>query len=145
MKKFYSRSLGLRWLSETRWNFMHGCFASLLRVQSALQMLHHQYKNDADFPTQLSVLCKSFFRSELKKTEAVIAPLSYASYRRQRDENTMGDVALSYHGIYLGFRQDSIHRDELIGCVEARRLQCEQPRLYWCMLNILRMQKGRSY
>ncbi|EEY55156.1 uncharacterized protein PITG_20318 [Phytophthora infestans T30-4] len=40
MKKCYGKPLGLRTLCETRWNSTQGCFASLLRVQSALQMFH---------------------------------------------------------------------------------------------------------
>ncbi|EEY61655.1 uncharacterized protein PITG_01987 [Phytophthora infestans T30-4] len=103
MKKFYGRSLGLRTLCETRWNSMQGCFASLLRVQSALEML---------------------YRHDLKIAEAVISPLSYASYRLQRDENTVGDVVLSYRDIFKGF---SRHGDELVKCVEERWRECEQP------------------
>ncbi|KAG7383150.1 hypothetical protein PHYPSEUDO_003981 [Phytophthora pseudosyringae] len=98
-------------------------------VQSALQWVFRQYESDDDFPTQLTVLGSGFFWSELKRAEAVIAPLSYASYRLQRDENTLGDVVISYRNIYSGFRQDfsSSRRDELVTCVEARWLQCEQP------------------
>ncbi|KAG6947913.1 hypothetical protein JG688_00015346 [Phytophthora aleatoria] len=67
------------------------------------------------FPTQLDVLGNPFFWSELKRAESVISPLSYASYRLQRDENT------------VGIDQDILRRDELVSCVEYRWLQCEQP------------------
>ncbi|POM76825.1 Hypothetical protein PHPALM_5899 [Phytophthora palmivora] len=127
MEKIYGRTLGLRSLCETRWNSMQGCFASLLRVQSALQMLYRQYEKDKNFPSDLKVLGDMNFWSELKNGEAVISPLSYASYRLQRDENTVGDVVLSYREIYLGFKDDIIHRNDLIKCVEERWLQCEQP------------------
>lgn len=124
MKKFYGRSLGLRTLCETRWNSMQGCFASLLRVQSALEMLYRQYASDVDFPLDLHVLGDPKFWSDLKIAEAVISPLSYASYRLQRDENTVGDVVLSYRDIFKGF---SRHGDELVKCVEERWRECEQP------------------
>ncbi|EEY66509.1 uncharacterized protein PITG_17131 [Phytophthora infestans T30-4] len=110
MKKFYGRSLGLRTLCETRWNSMQGCLASLLRVQSALQTLYRQYKTNSDFPT-----------------EAVIAPISYASFRLQRDENTLGDVVQSFREIYEGFQQHLVRRNKLVECVEHRWAQCEQP------------------
>lgn len=127
MKNFYGRRLGLRSLCETRWNSMQGCFASLLRVQSSLQMLHRQYRGDADFPSNLLVLGDPVFWGELRNAEAVIAPLSYASHRLQRDENTVGDVVVSYRDIYHGFRQGTVRQGDLVKCVEARWLQCEQP------------------
>ncbi|KAG6951348.1 hypothetical protein JG687_00013671 [Phytophthora cactorum] len=80
-----------------------GCFASLLRVQSALQMFHQQYKRTSDFPLQLHVLGEPLLWDELKEAEAVIAPLSLASYRLQRDENTVGDVVRSFCDIYKDF------------------------------------------
>ncbi|KAG6942133.1 hypothetical protein JG688_00018300 [Phytophthora aleatoria] len=44
-------------------------FASLLRVQSALQMLYRQYKTDDDFPKCLHVLGDTEFCSMLKKDQ----------------------------------------------------------------------------
>ncbi|EEY58479.1 uncharacterized protein PITG_01147 [Phytophthora infestans T30-4] len=107
MKRFYGNTLGLRTLCATRWNSMQGCFASLLRVKTALPMLHHQYGMDSDFPLSLRCLGDVDFWTSLTSAENVIAPLSYASYRLQRDENTVGDV--------------------LVKCVEERWRQCEQP------------------
>ncbi|KAG1686443.1 hypothetical protein DVH05_004871 [Phytophthora capsici] len=46
MNRFYGRSLGLQTLCETRWNIMQGCFASLLRVQTALEMFFRKFEND---------------------------------------------------------------------------------------------------
>ncbi|KAG6969690.1 hypothetical protein JG687_00003069 [Phytophthora cactorum] len=83
--------------------------------ESALQMLYRQYKTDDDFPTCLHVWGDTAFWSKLKSAEAVIAPLSYASYRLQREENTCGAV------------QDSVRREELVKCIEHRWSQCEQP------------------
>ncbi|EEY54038.1 uncharacterized protein PITG_07733 [Phytophthora infestans T30-4] len=62
MSQYYGRSLCLRSLCATRWNSAQGYFASLLCVH------------------------------KLKTAEAVIVPLSYASYMLQREENTVGDV-----------------------------------------------------
>eukprot|EP00644_Phytophthora_capsici_P005324 jgi/Phyca11/97103/e_gw1.1.1704.1 len=49
MKQCYGLSLGLRTLCETRWNSMQGCFASLLRVQSALQMFYRHTRTKVIF------------------------------------------------------------------------------------------------
>ncbi|GMG15955.1 unnamed protein product [Phytophthora fragariaefolia] len=127
MKNCYGRSLGLRTLCETRWDSMQGCFASLLRVQSALQMFYRRYKTYDDFPLELHVFGNILFWNNLKRAESVIAPLAYASYRLQRDENTVGDVVFSYRSIYKGFQQQLNDFDKLVDCVEARWAQCEQP------------------
>lgn len=99
----------------------------MLRVQSALQTLYRQYKTNSDFPSQLRVFGESLFWEELKEAEAVIAPISYASFRLQRDENTLGDVVQSFREIYEGFQQHLVRRNKLVECVEHRWAQCEQP------------------
>ncbi|ETN09449.1 hypothetical protein PPTG_11843 [Phytophthora nicotianae INRA-310] len=43
----------------------------------------------SDFPATLRVFCEASFWEELKEAEAVIAPLSLASYRLQRDETRL--------------------------------------------------------
>ncbi|GMF46130.1 unnamed protein product [Phytophthora fragariaefolia] len=126
MVKFYGRHLGLRTLCETRWNSMQGCFSSLLRVQSALQMFYRKYKSDIEFPLSPRVFGDSFFWEELKEAEAVIAPLSFASHRLQRDENTVADVVISFRDIYRGFHQHLVRHDNLVSCIENRWSQCEQ-------------------
>ncbi|KAG6947903.1 hypothetical protein JG688_00015355 [Phytophthora aleatoria] len=55
-------------------------FASLLRVQSALQMFCRPYKSYDEFPVRLSALGDPLFWDELKEAKAVIAPLAYATY-----------------------------------------------------------------
>ncbi|GMF57770.1 unnamed protein product [Phytophthora fragariaefolia] len=127
MVKFYGRHLGLRTLCETRWNSMQGCFASLLRVQSAVQMFYRKYKSDIEFPLTLRVFGDSFFWEELNEAEAVIEPLSFASHRLRRDENTVADVVISFHDIYRGFHQHLVRHDNLVSCIENRWTQCEQP------------------
>ncbi|KAG6943142.1 hypothetical protein JG687_00018639 [Phytophthora cactorum] len=77
-------------------------------------MFHRQYKRTSDFPSQLHVLGEPLFWDELKEAEAVIAPLSLASYRLQSDENTVGDVVRSFCDIYKGFLQHLVHQDKLI-------------------------------
>ncbi|EEY70434.1 uncharacterized protein PITG_05849 [Phytophthora infestans T30-4] len=120
MKKCYGKALGLRTLCETRWNSMQGCFASLLRAQSALQMFFCRYKSYTDFPTRLQAFGDHLFWDELKEAEAVIAPLSYASYRLQRDENTLGDVVLSFRDIRRGFQEHFVRYSALVECVETQ-------------------------
>ncbi|ETK87201.1 hypothetical protein L915_08320 [Phytophthora nicotianae] len=58
------------------------------------------------------------FWEELKEAEAVIAPLSLASYRLQRDENTVDT---------LGFQQHFVRCDNLLECIEKRWAKCKQP------------------
>ncbi|ETI30417.1 hypothetical protein F443_22461, partial [Phytophthora nicotianae P1569] len=112
----YGKSLGLRTLCETRWNSMQGCFASLLRVQTALQMFFfRKYEKDSELP------------STAREAEAIIAPLSFASYRLRRDENTVADVVVSFRDIYRGFQRHIVRHDALDVCIEDRWTQCKQP------------------
>ncbi|EEY62908.1 uncharacterized protein PITG_15349 [Phytophthora infestans T30-4] len=85
MKKCYGKALGLRTLS--------------------LQMFYRRYQSYTDFPTRLQAFGDPLFWDALKEAEAIIAPLSYASYRLQRDENTLGDVVLSFRDIRREFQK----------------------------------------
>ncbi|POM81360.1 LOW QUALITY PROTEIN: Hypothetical protein PHPALM_683 [Phytophthora palmivora] len=116
MQRVYGKHVGLRTLCKTRWNSMQGCFASFLRVQSAVQLLFRQHRNDSNVPENLRVFA-----------EAIIAPLSYASYCLQRDQNTVGDIVLSLRDIYKGFKQHLVRHDELLESFEYRWAQIEQP------------------
>ncbi|EEY55774.1 uncharacterized protein PITG_09755 [Phytophthora infestans T30-4] len=102
INKFYGKPLGLRTLCETRWNSMQGWFASLLRVQSALQMFNRHYKR----------------ANNVFKQRRFIAPLSLASHRLQVDENTVGDVVRLFGNIYKEFQQHLVHQENVIECVE---------------------------
>jgi hypothetical protein len=113
-------------LCVTRWNSMQKCFASLLRVRSALEDFHFTHRNDPDLPKKLHVLSEDKFWHDLKDAETVIRPLCFALHRLQRDENTLGDVVKSFGEIYLGFAA-SEHSQTLIPCVEERWTACEQP------------------
>lgn len=113
-------------LCITRWNSMQKCFASLLRVRIALEDFAYSYRSDPEFPDKLRVLGKQQFWSDLEAAEKVIRPLCIASYRLQRDENTLADVLRSFGDIYLGFAAGE-HADTLVKCVEERWSACEQP------------------
>ncbi|RLN88308.1 hypothetical protein BBJ28_00020172 [Nothophytophthora sp. Chile5] len=64
-----------------------------------------------------------YFWDELDQAEQVIAPLSEASYRLQRDENTMADVVLSYRDSFRGFKQNSRYGSVLVDFIEKRWAQ----------------------
>lgn len=122
----YGKSLGFINLCETRWNSMQGCFASLLRVENDLCQFTAKYEDNQDFPQPLLVFKDDSFWEKLKSAEAVIRPLSNASYKLQRDENTLADVLISYRDIYRGFLGNLIDL-ELVSLVERRWQKCEQP------------------
>ncbi|GMF51196.1 unnamed protein product [Phytophthora fragariaefolia] len=128
MRQCYGKRLALFTLCETRWNNMQSCFASLLRVRTSLEMLGNMYRGQKDFPAALQVLSDPTFWNNLSEAEHVIAPLSEASYRLQRDENTLSDVVLSFRQIFLGFSDGPLeYKHELTKCIETRWEQCEQP------------------
>ncbi|KAG6944626.1 hypothetical protein JG687_00017755, partial [Phytophthora cactorum] len=55
-------------------------------------MLVSKYRASRDFPSALKGFKDGSFWSGIVEAERVIAPLSEASYRLQRDENSMSDV-----------------------------------------------------
>ncbi|KAK1946405.1 hypothetical protein P3T76_001958 [Phytophthora citrophthora] len=125
MTECYARPLALFTLCETS---MKSCFASLLRVRTSLEMLVSKYRGCKDFPGLLEVFSDRSFWRKLEEAEQVIAPLSEASYRLQRDENTLADVVISFREIFRGFTEVlSGYRSALVDCVETRWEQCEQP------------------
>eukprot|EP00474_Spongospora_subterranea_P006013 CRZ06471.1 hypothetical protein [Spongospora subterranea] len=119
----YGKNLAFISLCETRWNSMQGCFASLLRVRSALEMLAAKYRTDSEFPAALKVFGTSEFWFSLSSAEEIIRPLSSASFKLQRDENTMTDILISMREIYQGFANS----DQLVPLIESRWNVCEQP------------------
>ncbi|OWY98360.1 hypothetical protein PHMEG_00030894 [Phytophthora megakarya] len=107
---------------------MQGCFASLLRVRSALY--HFAVMNDADreFPEALKVFTNKTFWDKLASAERIIRPLSNVSYELQRDENTLADVVESYRDIYgWGGFLNEYSSCELVSVVEKRWKKFEQP------------------
>ncbi|POM81751.1 Hypothetical protein PHPALM_239 [Phytophthora palmivora] len=92
---------------------MQSCFASLLRVRTSLEMFASKYRNYKDFSGPLKVFSDPTFLRKLTEAEQIIAPLSEASYRLQRDENTLD--------IFWGFKEaHSIDQRGLIQCDEER-------------------------
>ncbi|OWZ13286.1 hypothetical protein PHMEG_00013414 [Phytophthora megakarya] len=119
VKATYGTALGFINLCETRWNSMQGCFASLLRVRSALY--HFAVMNDADreFPEALKVFTNKTFWDKLASAERIIWPLSNVAYKLQRDENTLDDVVEAYRDIYGGFLNE-YSGFKLVSVVEKR-------------------------
>ncbi|KAE8971501.1 hypothetical protein PR001_g26871 [Phytophthora rubi] len=115
-------------LCETRWNSMHGCFASLLRVKTALENLAHHYRNDKTLPAALKVFSDPNFWMDLAAAESVTYPLAQASLRLQSDDNTVADVTRSFYKIYKGF-STCLYEFQLMPSLEHRWKQCEQPLL----------------
>ncbi|KAK1929712.1 hypothetical protein P3T76_003565 [Phytophthora citrophthora] len=126
LKSTYGKSLGFINLCETRWNSMQGCFASLLRVRNGLHQFAVKYMDDAEFPEALHVFRDPNFWQQLEAAERVIRPLSNASYKLQRDENTLADVVVCYRDIYRGFLGD-FDNLELVSIIDKRWQKCEQP------------------
>ncbi|ETP44402.1 hypothetical protein F442_08997, partial [Phytophthora nicotianae P10297] len=94
---------------------------------TALQMFFRKYEKDSELPSTARVFGDLFFWEELKEAEAIIAPLSFASYRLQRDKNTVADVVVSFRDIFRGFQRHIVRHDALDVCIENRWAQCEQP------------------
>ncbi|KAE9171226.1 hypothetical protein PF002_g29875 [Phytophthora fragariae] len=126
MADTYGYFLSLKQLCETRWNSMHGCFASLLRVKSALELLEFKFRDAADFPDAVRVFRSASFWARLKDAEEVVRPLSFASLKLQRDENSLADVVVCYLDIFMGFSARAVGTRNLIREVERRWNQCEQ-------------------
>jgi hypothetical protein len=106
---------------------MQECFAFLLRVKTALVEFHAQSKDDPAFPAGLKVLGDMSFWERLKNAKLVIRPLSFASYKLQRDENTVTDVfwSTALAGYFPGSLKVKITQMPLT-CVEKRWFACEQ-------------------
>ncbi|POM80771.1 hypothetical protein PHPALM_1348 [Phytophthora palmivora] len=105
MEECYKKALALFTLCETRWSSMQSCFASLLRVRTSLEMFASKYLNYKDFPGPLKVFSDPTFWRKLAEAEQIIAPLSEAPYRLQRDENTLADVVVSFRYFFGGSRR----------------------------------------
>ncbi|ETL45048.1 hypothetical protein L916_04780 [Phytophthora nicotianae] len=126
MNRRYGDSLAIFTLCETSWNSTQACFASLLRVRGALEDMVFSYRNSSDLPNKLRVLGDVEFWSKLEAAEKIVRPLCKVSFRLQRDENTVGDVVLSYMEIYSGFASSELS-DNLTELVKLRWNACEQP------------------
>jgi hypothetical protein len=126
MKATYGYTLVFVQMVDTRWNSVQGMLVSLLRVRSAYKMFVLRWSSHADFPNDLYALGGDRFWKECKDAEALIKPLTVASIRLQRDQNTMVDVVMNYDAIFLAFYN---HPENalLVPCIENRWHDCEQP------------------
>ncbi|GMF61713.1 unnamed protein product [Phytophthora fragariaefolia] len=88
--------------------------------------LAHDYRHDPEFPEVLTVLGLPSFWRNLVDAERVIRPLSEASFRLQKNENTMADVARCFGKSYAAFAA-SPYASHLVPVVEKRWANCEQP------------------
>lgn len=127
MKRKYGKSRALITLCETRWNSMQGCFASLLRARSALDLLCCEFGDTPGFPSTVNAIRAPGFWEDLAEVERIIRPLSAASYHLQRNENTLADVVSSFCNIYRNFSTSTRLSRKLVACVEKRWANCEQP------------------
>ncbi|ETM41896.1 hypothetical protein L914_12370, partial [Phytophthora nicotianae] len=100
MREPYGYSLKVKQLCKTRWNSMRGCFASLLRIRSALELLEVKFRDVADFPSVLRGFGEKTFWDLLEDAEKIVLPFAYASLKLQRDENTMADVPRHLHWVF---------------------------------------------
>lgn len=126
MKKRYGHTYAIFTLCETRWNSMQACFASLLRARGALENMIFTYRNSSELTHKLRVLGDQEFWTKLEMAEKIVRPLCTASFRLQRDENTLGDVVASYMEIYRAFASTELNAS-LTELVETRWNTCEQP------------------
>jgi hypothetical protein len=108
----------------------------LLRARRALEDLAFSYRNSSELTDKLRVLGNHEFWLKLETAEKMVRPLCTASFRLQRDENTVADVVISYMETYRGFASTQMS-DSLTGLVEARWNACEQPlfMLFFFILN----------
>lgn len=123
-KKLYGHSTSLLRIIDVRWNSVQSAFASLLRIRTALKLIHAEYGNMHDFPEDLKV--DDAFFEQLVEAELLLRPLTKASFVMQRDCNTLADVLNMFGLLYQSFEK-SHHANELQRLIEKRWNQQEQP------------------
>ncbi len=85
-----------------------------------------RWSSHTDFPDDLYALDSDTFWKECEDTEALIKPLTVASFHLQRDQNTMADVMMNYGAIFLAFYNHPKNA-LLVPCIENCWHDCEQP------------------
>ncbi|KUF95147.1 ALA-interacting subunit 3 [Phytophthora nicotianae] len=126
MEEVYGSKWQFKTFCVTRWNSMQGCFASLLRVKTAMRMFAAKYWDDREFKPILKVLADETFWKSLKDAERVINPICFASFKLQSDENTLADVVIVFRDLFDKYRELSGY-DGLSDLVEVRWAACEHP------------------
>ncbi|KAK1933796.1 hypothetical protein P3T76_011556 [Phytophthora citrophthora] len=84
------------------------------------------YQSSPNLTDKIRVLGDVDFWTKLETAEKIVLPLCSASFRLQRDENTVADVVISFMDIYRGFASTELG-DSLTDLVETRWNACEQP------------------
>ncbi|KAF4149438.1 hypothetical protein GN958_ATG01410 [Phytophthora infestans] len=120
IRDIYVYKLHVKQLYETRWNSTHGCFASPLKVRSALEMLEVKFRYTDDYYADLVVFSNRTFRASLADVEEVGLPLAHASLKHSHDENTIADVVVGYLDMNAGLAKHSFGSRNLIREVEKR-------------------------
>ncbi|POM58227.1 LOW QUALITY PROTEIN: Hypothetical protein PHPALM_37159 [Phytophthora palmivora] len=79
---------------------MQVCFANLLRVRTALEDFPHEFRNNPEFPSSLTL---TVILQNLVVAERVIQPLSETSFRLQKNGKTMADVVRCFEKNHSAF------------------------------------------
>jgi hypothetical protein len=119
MKVTYMYTWALVQMANMRWNSVQRMLASLLRVISACKMFVLHWSSHIDFPDDLYALDSDTFWKECEDAEALIKPLTVASFRLQHDQNTMANVVMNYGAIFLAF-YNHVENALLVPCIENR-------------------------
>jgi hypothetical protein len=80
MKATYGYILALVQMADTRWNLVQGMLMLLIRVRLAYKMFVLRWSSHADFPDGLYALGSDTFWKECEDAEALIKPLTVASF-----------------------------------------------------------------
>ena len=126
-EELYGTSLALIRVVEVRWNSIQAAFASVLRIKSALKVVHAKHGSSSDFPKDL-VVDDEFF-DDVSDAEAAIRPMTKASLLMQRQDNTLAEVMYMFASIYHSFASHESLDNQLVPLIERRWKVQEQPLL----------------
>lgn len=125
LERLYGKDLAFNGLCDTQWTSIQACFASLTRVERGLRAFVTTSKMPV--PPELEALSDPAFWSDLHECDSILEPLCNASYRLQRDENTLADAVVSFRNIYFAFATNGKFGHELVASVEKQWSMCKQP------------------
>eukprot|EP00918_Siedleckia_nematoides_P044821 GHVU01098044.1.p1 GENE.GHVU01098044.1~~GHVU01098044.1.p1 ORF type:complete len:793 (+),score=88.95 GHVU01098044.1:170-2548(+) len=111
--------------TENRWCSAQACFASILRMRKAMQLILLEHCQD--LPTALAAVFDygEAFWPALREAHDVVLALAKSQLVLQRQNGSLGDVVYAYGR----FRADMGHRSQLAAQVDKRWLGTEQPLL----------------
>eukprot|EP00170_Pyropia_yezoensis_P002135 contig_9020_g2139 len=127
MQRIYGASLEVLTVCETRWSSMQMCFASLLRVRSALSSLIAEVGQAA--PTVLQPSGTPDFWEALQSAEWVARPLAFACFVLERNHTTLADALLVYGSTFqhLAAAGARLGKSSLCSDLERRWAQEKHP------------------